>query len=177
MLNTIPLPHEKTHSPPLEGGVRGGVQTLKNIFLSVCQTPHQQKLRAWLCQAQAFATSLSRGEDKFFQVGILSFFLLSLVFFAPPAFAAGHFENYDIAVLQGLDKPNARVQRFEVAVGRVSSFGPLDIKWRACPKAPQEQTPETAAFLEIDDTRQKDADGGQLFRGWMFASSPALSAM
>lgn len=105
-------------------------------------------------------------------------FLFILALYAPPLLAAvHHFENYSIAVLQGLDKPNARVQRFEVAVGRVSSFGPLDIKVRACRKAPPEETPEAAAFLEIDDTRQKDTEGGQLFRGWMFASSPALSAL
>jgi hypothetical protein len=106
--------------------------------------------------------------------------VLSFVVFAQPALAASY-ENYTIAVLQGLDKPNARVQRFEVPVGRTTAFGPLDVTVRACRKTPaEEKTPEVAAYMEIDDTREKqtpEKHKAELFKGWMFASSPALSAM
>ena len=37
-------------------------------------------------------------------------------------------------------------------------------------------TPESAAFLEIDD-EHPDRPRVELFTGWMFASSPALSAL
>ena len=63
------------------------------------------------------------------------------------------FEGYGVAVLQGLDKPNARVLRFEVPIGKDATFGPLVVRARTCKKTAPEDTPESAAFLEIEDTR------------------------
>ncbi len=105
--------------------------------------------------------------------------LLFLLLLAIPlaAQAEHHFEDFDTAVLQGLDKPNARVQTFNVQVGHSATFGPLGVKVRACKKAPPEETPEAVAFVEVDDARIKDVARQNLYRGWMFASSPALSAL
>lgn len=83
---------------------------------------------------------------------------------------------YDIAVLQGLDKVTARVSTIEAPVGEVVSFGGLEIIARYCDKRPPEETPESAAFLDIWEVREGEP-AISLFRGWMFASSPALSAM
>ena len=83
---------------------------------------------------------------------------------------------YDIAVLQGLDKVTARVSTIEAPVGEVVKFGGLEIIARQCDKRPPEETPESAAFLDIWEVREGEA-AISLFRGWMFASSPALSAM
>ncbi|MGH7062055.1 MAG: DUF2155 domain-containing protein [Stellaceae bacterium] len=47
---------------------------------------------------------------------------------------------------------------------------------RDCEKNPPEDRPESAAFLEIDETRPGEGPVRQ-FSGWMFASSPALSAL
>ena len=52
----------------------------------------------------------------------------------------------------------------------------LEITARACRKRPPEETPETAAFLEIDDARPGQPTR-RVFTGWMFASSPAVSAL
>ncbi len=82
----------------------------------------------------------------------------------------------DTAVLQAMDKITARVSRLEVAVGTTIEFGALSIAVRACDKAPPEETPEASAFLEISEKRQGEAEALR-FQGWMFASSPALSAM
>jgi hypothetical protein len=78
------------------------------------------------------------------------------------------------AVLQALDKVSAQVEKIEASLDRVARFGTLEIFVRGCQKAPPEEPAESAAFLEIFDTR-----GGrqQIFSGWMFASSPALSAL
>ncbi len=82
----------------------------------------------------------------------------------------------DIARLQGLDKQTARVSTFDVVVGETIAFGSLMITPRACYEAPPTESPESAVYLEIDDLppqrRREEA-----FRGWMFASSPALSAL
>jgi hypothetical protein len=81
-----------------------------------------------------------------------------------------------VALLQGLDKITARVSKFEVPVGSPMRFGTLSIRVRDCEKAPPEDPPESAAFLEIDELRPGE-DRVRVFSGWMFASSPALSAL
>ncbi len=80
------------------------------------------------------------------------------------------------AILQGLDKLTGRVSRLTVAVGSSLRFGRLDVVVRACRQAPPEEAPESAAFLEITENRP-DGSRLPLFSGWMFASSPGLSAL
>jgi hypothetical protein len=85
-----------------------------------------------------------------------------------------------VAVLQGLDKTTARVSKFEAPVDRSVRFGTLVITVKACEKKPPEEEPNTAAFLIIDEVRPGDANGVEskrVFSGWMFASSPAISAL
>ena len=80
------------------------------------------------------------------------------------------------AVLQGLDKVTARVSTFPAPIGQPVRFGTLLVTVRACHKRPPEEPPESAAFLEIAEQRQGE-EAAPLFKGWMFASSPALSAL
>ena len=81
-----------------------------------------------------------------------------------------------IVVLRGLDKITAHVSTFDAPVGETVSFGALRITARACDKHPPEETPEDSAFLEIVEARPGEQPQ-TLFTGWMFASSPALSAL
>lgn len=85
-------------------------------------------------------------------------------------------EPYDVAVLQALDKVTARVSTIEAPVGEVVRFGTLEIVARTCDKRPPEETPESAAFIDVWEVRPGEP-ALSVFRGWMFASSPALSAM
>lgn len=82
----------------------------------------------------------------------------------------------DEVVLQGLDKITARVSTIKVPVGGTVAFGALQITARACDKHPPEETPESAAFLEVVETKP-DEPPVKRFSGWMFASSPALSGL
>ena len=82
----------------------------------------------------------------------------------------------DIAVLQGLDKVTARISTLDAPINESIRFGTLALVVRHCRKTPPEEPPETTAFLEIDDIRRGQAPI-RLFSGWMFASSPALSAL
>ena len=82
----------------------------------------------------------------------------------------------DTIVLGGLDKVAARVNTVRGKVGEPITFGTLEIVAKTCVTRPPEETPENAAFLEISQL----LDGGKkekVFSGWMFASSPALSAL
>lgn len=91
---------------------------------------------------------------------------------ASPAVA----EPYQTAVLQGLDKVTARVTTLRVDVGSTVRFGTLEIIVRHCDKRPAEETPESAAFIDVWEVRPGEA-AASMFRGWMFASSPALNAL
>ena len=81
-----------------------------------------------------------------------------------------------IAVLQGLDKVTARISTFDAPVNQIVSFGTLRIEVKSCRKRPPEEPPESAAFLDILDDRPGEP-AKPVFAGWMFASSPALSAL
>ncbi|MFY0637769.1 DUF2155 domain-containing protein [Maricaulis maris] len=84
-------------------------------------------------------------------------------------------------VLRGLDKVTARTRDFEVAIGDTVDFGALSITAQYCRKRPPEETPETYAFLQINDRRTDgfgvDVEGEQIFSGWMFASRPAQNPL
>jgi hypothetical protein len=108
-------------------------------------------------------------------LGALRSFALALAI-AAPSWAGAETISEPSALLQGLDKITARVSRFEAPVGNVVRFGTLSIRVRDCEKNPPEETPQSAAFLEIDEMRPGEARV-RLFSGWMFASSPALSAL
>ena len=81
-----------------------------------------------------------------------------------------------VAILQALDKITARVSKIEAPIGRPVRFGTLDIIVHSCEKRPPEEPPEINVFIEITEF-QPDIEPATLFVGWMFASSPALSAL
>ena len=82
----------------------------------------------------------------------------------------------ETVVMQGLDKVTARVSTFEIPIGVSVRFGTLQIFARACDRTPPEEAPESAAYLEIFEMKPGERRNA-LFSGWMFASSPALSAL
>ncbi len=102
----------------------------------------------------------------------------SLLFATAALFVPGELpaEPYSMAVLQGLDKVTARVSTFEAPVGDTVRFGTLEIIARSCDKKPPEEPPESAVFLDVWEVRPNEP-ALSVYRGWMFASSPALSAM
>jgi hypothetical protein len=80
------------------------------------------------------------------------------------------------ALLQGLDKVTARISSVTAPIGKPVRFGTLEITIQRCVKHPPEEPPESAALLEIREVRPGEPPVA-IFRGWMFASSPALSAL
>lgn len=99
---------------------------------------------------------------------------LALTFGALPAQATDI--DTDTAVIRALDKVSARAQVLKLRVGQRTEFGRLAIVVRRCVTRPPEETPESAAFLEIDKVGT-GTGRDPVFTGWMFASSPDLSAM
>ena len=81
-----------------------------------------------------------------------------------------------VAELQGLDKVTARTQRFYAPVGEATRFGTLAITVSDCLVNVPEAPPESVAYLTIVDNKPGQA-AEKLFAGWMFASTPSLSAL
>lgn len=78
------------------------------------------------------------------------------------------------AVLRGLDKISGRVTDIKAEVGAPSIYERLTITVGDCRAPAEDEAPDAFVFLKITDGK---LDGKEVFSGWMFASSPALSAM
>lgn len=88
-----------------------------------------------------------------------------------------HYEEYPTIRLRSLDKITARTLTFDAQVGTVIKFGDIYIKILSCRKPPAVEKTESAAFLQIWQVDKDEAQSRWIFSGWMFGSSPALSAM
>jgi hypothetical protein len=101
-------------------------------------------------------------------------FILLLFIFPKIVFSSQWIEGNKL-VIQGLDKITARIQTFEVDVGQTYRFGVLDIFIKRCVFSKPIFKPESLAFIKIKDNSDRLSE--VKFRGWMFASSPALNAL
>ena len=70
----------------------------------------------------------------------------------------------------------ARTQRFYAPVGTTTRFGTLEIAVSDCLVNTPDAPPESVAYLTIVD-RKPGQPEERLFAGWMFASTPSLSAL
>jgi len=80
------------------------------------------------------------------------------------------------AELRWLDKVTGRVQTADVPINRRIILGTLQFVVHDCVQRPPEDPPESAAFLDVAEVKPGQPTTA-VFKGWMFASSPALSAM
>lgn len=98
---------------------------------------------------------------------------------APPA----RRQRARIAVVEAVDKITAEKMRFEVEVGGrpVRFQKALIFTARACEiSAPDELVPDSVAYLEISIQPRgvlNSTEPRQIFRGWMFASAPAVNGL
>ena len=78
-------------------------------------------------------------------------------------------------VIQGLDKITARIKTFEVDIAKNYKFGVLNIFVERCVFSKPIYKPESLAYISIKDNSNRLSE--VKFKGWMFASSPALNAL
>ena len=85
------------------------------------------------------------------------------------------------AILQALDKVTTESLRFEAPVGQPVRYKDLVFTVRACETAaPDEMAPEAADYVVINSAPKAQrgrvaAPSRQLFRGWIFASTPSVN--
>ncbi|MEM9669303.1 MAG: DUF2155 domain-containing protein [Pseudomonadota bacterium] len=105
-----------------------------------------------------------------------------------------YYNEFNTATLRALDKITGRSTDIAVVANDAVVFGSLAVELQACFQTPPELPPESAAFLTITSTQAVQVDdmdtavdaesvdtvsedNPTLFSGWMFASSPGLSAL
>lgn len=79
-------------------------------------------------------------------------------------------------LLRGLDKITGRPSEITAPIGKPVRYATLTITARYCYSTPPSETPETSAFVQIDDNRP-DQPARRIFSGWIYASSPGLNAV
>ena len=100
-----------------------------------------------------------------------------------PAGPPGRRQRRRVAIVEAVDKVTAETMRFEVEVGGrpVRFQKTLIFTARACEvSAPDERVEDSIAYLEVSIQPRgllQSAEPRQIFRGWMFASSPAVSGL
>lgn len=91
---------------------------------------------------------------------------------APPAVKIAN----PTAVFTGLDKITGRTITFDVAINETVQFGALQVTPRVCYSRPPTETPNTDAFISVDELTLQ-GDRRRIFSGWVFAASPGLNAI
>lgn len=95
----------------------------------------------------------------------------------------GRRQRRRVAIVEAVDKITAERMRFEVEVGGrpVRFQKTLIFTARACEvSAPDELVEDSIAYLEVDIQPRgvlQAAEPREIFRGWMFASAPAVSGL
>ena len=79
-------------------------------------------------------------------------------------------------IMRGLDKITGRPTSITAPIGKQVTFATLTITARFCYSTPASETPETAAFVQVEDHRP-DQPARRIFSGWMYASSPGLNGV
>ena len=82
-------------------------------------------------------------------------------------------QSSDGALLRGLDTVTGQTEDIQVFVGDRVMFRRLEVFLTDCRYPTESPASEAYAFLTIRDIREDEPR----FRGWMVASSPALSAL
>lgn len=80
------------------------------------------------------------------------------------------------ARMQAMDKITGKVTEIDVPVGGLVNYGSFSILARKCVTRTPEETPENTAFIDVVDNYLSD-NPVNIFKGWMFSSSPALNAV
>ena len=111
-----------------------------------------------------------------------AFSITALALIATPAFAQQEETVIDVsgsevavngAILRALDRINGSYVDLDLKPGETVNYERLEIELVECRYPAGQTTTEAFANLKVRDLRENLAT----FEGWMFASSPALSAL
>ena len=102
-----------------------------------------------------------------------NFFFFFFIFFS--LFFYSKLTN-STTVLGALNKVSGKISKIKIEDSEVVQFGTLKIIVASCRKSLPEDPPENSAFIKIWD-KKIDKEEEKIFSGWMFSSSPSISAI
>lgn len=110
-------------------------------------------------------------KNKFKNIAKI-FFIFLVIFFSNKLVLSN-------TVIGALNKVSGKISKLTIEDHGEIFFGSLKIIANTCKKAPPEEPPENYAFLEIWEVKDdvKDKKNKKIFSGWMFSSSPSISAL
>ena len=110
-------------------------------------------------------------KNKFKNIAKI-FFIFLVIFFSNKLVLSN-------TVIGALNKVSGKISKLTIEDHGEIFFGSLKIIANTCKKAPPEEPPENYAFLEIWEVKDdaKDKTNKKIFSGWMFSSSPSISAL
>ena len=79
-------------------------------------------------------------------------------------------------ILGTLNKVSGKISKIKIKDNDETYFGTLKIIVRTCKKSLPEDLPENSAFIQIWN-QKFDKEEKKIFSGWMFSSSPSISAL
>ena len=107
-------------------------------------------------------------KNKFLNISKIFFIFLIILFNNKFVFGK--------TTIGALNKVSGKVSKLIIEDDGEIFFGSLKIIAHTCTKSPPEEPPENKAFLEVWDIKY-DQEDKKIFNGWMFSSSPSISAL
>ena len=112
------------------------------------------------------------------QVGKINFILILFYFFltsvSSPIIAQEN-SNEQFIEIRILDKVSSKTNFLKLAIGEEKKFQNLLIKSLKCKNSEFDDNPEITAYIQVQDTANKDNNEVFIFNGWTFSSSPAIN--
>tara|TARA_Y100000815_G_scaffold273783_1_gene305957 strand:- start:1790 stop:2188 length:399 start_codon:yes stop_codon:yes gene_type:complete len=81
-----------------------------------------------------------------------------------------------VTILGALNKVSGKISKIKIEDNNETYFGSLKIIVKTCNKSLPEDPPENSAFIQIWN-QKLDKEEIKIFSGWMFSSSPSISAL
>ena len=81
-----------------------------------------------------------------------------------------------VTILGALNKVSGKISKIKIEDNNETYFGTLKIIVKTCNKSLPEDPPENSAFIQIWN-QKLDKEEIKIFSGWMFSSSPSISAL
>ena len=115
---------------------------------------------------------------KNIQVGKINFILILFYFFfisistTETTLANSNAKFIEIKIL---DKVSSKTNLLKLKIGEEKIFQNLLIKSLKCKNSEFDDNPEITAYVQVQDTTNKDNNEVFIFNGWTFSSSPAVN--
>mgnify|MGYP000005761708 FL=1 len=107
-------------------------------------------------------------KNKFLNISKIFFIFLIILFNNKFVFGK--------TTIGALNKVSGKVSKLIIEDDGEIFFGSLKIIAHTCTKSLPKEPPENKAFLEVWDIKY-DQEDKKIFNGWMFSSSPSISAL